>query len=166
MLKQSEHIVLDIWVCITCHFTYEDLLFERKFRGDRHLTIHRYWPFLSAPAVLHQKVAVVVAVVILYRRRHAGHHRPLDRTKCEKYLPRVSCPCCYDHLPRHGEVTSGARLRGQVSRHWLVLWRKKRVFRIYWMIMYLTDEEIMLLTLVLWPDWGGLEEGAHLVTIH
>ena len=39
---------------------------------------------------LHQEVAVVVAVVILNWRRYAGHRRPLDRTKSEKFLPRVS----------------------------------------------------------------------------
>ena len=39
---------------------------------------------------LHQEVAVVVAVVILNWRRYTGHHRPLDRTKSEKFLPRMS----------------------------------------------------------------------------
>ena len=135
-----------------------------------------------------------MAIVILNWRRYAGHHRPLDRTKsfCQEFLV-----ISYFYLPWHGEVSSSARLWGQISCNWLVLWKniKLRFRRIkdtsvrynlsqirkmlwdnipmgydekgrYQKSLDLTDEEIMFLTLILWPDWWCLEEGPNLVSVH
>lgn len=79
----TQHVAFCVCITITGHCSHEDPTEEEIWRRKW----DRWLPLVTT--ALHQEVAVVVAVVVLNRRWDTGHHRPLEKTCCGKYLPRV-----------------------------------------------------------------------------